>query len=368
MSKIVNQDASKAIKGILYQFYEAVHWCWQLTKGQSLYIEKFGDISISDQSNIEVKNYGDSLTDSHDNFWKTLSNWLNDSFDDSNYKYLILLTTQPIGDRSKFIRWNESNLDEKIEVLKKISESAEQRYELSLQKYSSNTTGKKNKPSPPKYIRSVIDNIDTQKIQNVLEKFIILDSSPIFTERYNQLLDIYGKSVLEKNRETFINAQLGFILTPMVVEGNGWKISYQDFTTEVGVLTQKLQSNSRVFPSKPDLETIENESNLDDRLFIKKIIDINYSDEIKEAYDDYISSSLIIAEEFKFGTLQKYLNEFQDSVISDFKRQFKRSSRGCSSDVIRDSQDFYDDCMLLARHHSPDMNQPRKVLGMVYCI
>ena len=72
--QIIN-DATDKVKGFLYQFYTALKYCFELMPGEKLYIEKYGDITISQLKQIEVKNYSKPLTDTQENFWNTLNNY-----------------------------------------------------------------------------------------------------------------------------------------------------------------------------------------------------------------------------------------------------------------------------------------------------
>ena len=60
--QIIN-DATDKVKGFLYQFYTALKYCFELVPGEKLYIEKYGDITVSQLKQIEVKNYSNPLTD-----------------------------------------------------------------------------------------------------------------------------------------------------------------------------------------------------------------------------------------------------------------------------------------------------------------
>ena len=105
-------DASASIKGTIYQFYVALEKCFNLLKNENIYIEKYGDIT-SNSEQIEVKHYQKCLTNLDKNFWNTLKNWLQDDFDISSYKNLILLTTQDMGNKCLFKDWNEKKIQDK---------------------------------------------------------------------------------------------------------------------------------------------------------------------------------------------------------------------------------------------------------------
>ena len=78
--KRLDQDASSSIAGIIYQFYITVEKCFELSKGKKLHIEKYGDITVNGEYQIEVKKFKDNLTDSHKNLWNTINNWLKEDF------------------------------------------------------------------------------------------------------------------------------------------------------------------------------------------------------------------------------------------------------------------------------------------------
>ena len=90
MSSKLKHDASSSIDGTIYQFYIAIDKCFELLDGEKVIIEKYGDVTVSDKYQIEVKHYQEDLTDLHENIWKTIDNWLQNAFDVSHYKNLIL--------------------------------------------------------------------------------------------------------------------------------------------------------------------------------------------------------------------------------------------------------------------------------------
>lgn len=90
-SKLRN-DASSSTDGIVYQFYIALKYAFDLPENRKLLIEKFGDVTLESISQIEVRKYQENLTDSHENLWNTLRNWLDPRFYIDGFETLILLT------------------------------------------------------------------------------------------------------------------------------------------------------------------------------------------------------------------------------------------------------------------------------------
>ena len=136
MSEILINDSTKTFKPIIYQFLIALEKCFEMQDEESIWIEKYGDVTSSIGVQIEVKDYQNNLTDLDHNVWKTLKNWLDDNFDATKYKNLILLTTQTISKSSKFIDWNTKNKDEKYQILNLIAK------EFNKQKKKSDSTQK----------------------------------------------------------------------------------------------------------------------------------------------------------------------------------------------------------------------------------
>lgn len=94
MNAKLDFDASKLYEALKYQIHVAIDYCHTLDKDDVLWIEVFGDVTVEGRDQVEVKEYSDSLTDSHENLWNTLNNWLKPDFNHQQYANLILLTTQ----------------------------------------------------------------------------------------------------------------------------------------------------------------------------------------------------------------------------------------------------------------------------------
>ncbi|WP_146154715.1 hypothetical protein [Photobacterium angustum] len=340
----MKQNATATTKGFIYQFYEAIDWCWQLEEGQTLYIETFGDISISNESNIEVKNVAGNLTNMGDSFWKTLRNWLDDGFDEKEYKKFILITTQEISSTSLLFNWNTFEVNKRINIIKDIIKIHFIDYNKSELDYNNGKI--KNKPKVNKYISMVSEYIESEKLLNIVSKFLILDSSLIFEERYKQICDIYGKTVLRKNVESFIYSQIGFIISPASTSNN-WAITYEDFRREIDHLVQIYASGSRVFPKIKTKDT--DLGKYGKYLFVRKIEDIKYTDVIDSACADYARSLSIISESFSHGEPKNRYDDYLQEVMNHFDTLYRMKSRRCSNNIDFDSQDFYDEHSL----HSP---------------
>jgi len=318
------QDSSSSFKGIVYQFYEALDWCFELLPGQSLYFEKYGDIAITDSINIEVKQYKDNLTDSHENFWKTLSNWLKPPFDHTKYQRLILITTQAIGSTSAFINWNKQSPDERINTLQRI-------LDYRAKKYTINT-----------YQNLILQNINNNTFSNFVAKIELFDCSPALNDKFDKIVHTRAKhTVLVKNREALIKSLLGFMMSPDIVIDKGWVINEDDFSKELEFLSDKFKTNSRIFPSKSNIN-LDIKQLTGNELYIQKIKDINYEAVIPRAHSDYIETLKVISDEFKQGVRSQDYDTFQKDVFRDFDNRYGYFSRN-AKDIILDSQNFLDD-------------------------
>ncbi len=336
------QDATSSTMGTIYQFYNALKWCFDLVEGQTLYIERYGDVAIVGDKNIEIKAYDDSLTDSHENLWKTLSNWLNDAFDHSAYNNLLLVTTQNIGKLSKLHDWNAQSPASKLEILKEIHSKAIERYEK-RRPPESGGANKTNERPKSLIIMDYVISKEAKLLESVLPKFEILDSSPLPETEYKQIVQKNAKHVLERYAESLINSLLGFVLTPKIIIGAGWAIKYEDFKNELQNLTTGFASSTRTFP--PKNSNVSPNQSADDSAFVKKILQIDYKAVVDEAKKDYLYAASTILEEFNQGILESRCNNFRSEVLSEFNSKYRTACRNIANEIKHSSRDFYDACM-----------------------
>ena len=220
--KHLANDATDKIKGFLYQFYIALKYCFELNPHEKLFIEKYGDVTIEKISQIEVKNYNNPLTDTHENLWKTLHNWCFGSFDAIQYKSLILLTTQQIGKKSKLNGWNNKTMTDKLSVIISI---AQDYCEKNKEAKKDVTTLKKRQMS------EIISDGNQEKLKTILDKFTIIDCAEGFEDVFEDMKIKHANHIPESNQEQYLNGLLGFVINPNTVENN-WEISFEMFSND----------------------------------------------------------------------------------------------------------------------------------------
>ncbi|CAH5426854.1 hypothetical protein [Enterobacter cloacae] len=334
MEKLPN-NASESTEGHIYQIYTALLYCKDLLKGESLYFEKYGDITISNNCQIEVKRYKEDLSDTHINIWKTIKNWLHSSFNPNIYKNLILLTTQQFSKTSTLNDWNSKTNVEKYQALEKI-------YELSKKRNKDTTLI--DQPLTLKYMHDIFNENNESKLKTILTKFIILDRTPILEEQYNRLFYTCTPGIINSNKKIFINSLLGFIISPDTI-GNksGWCITYEQIEEQRTLLTSALCKDTSIFPKRHfDKKLDISSSDYKNHLFVKKIEDINYHDVIIQAKMDYIKTCNTICDEFKNGVNKTRFDFYQDDLINNFVIKHRFHKRNVKKDISIASLNFYD--------------------------
>ena len=281
---------------------------------------------------IESKSYKEDLTDMHKNFWNTLKNWTRPDFKHNNYCRLILFTTQKIGSKSKFIGWNDRSDNDKYEILKEIKkENADSISEVS------------------RIINEIFNHTSEEIIKAILNKFIIADSSPCLSEYYQTLKDKIAKNIPVPSKDDYMSALLGFLLTPETVENNKWEITYENYSLRCERLAEELCSGTKIFPAtyfrqKP---SEEGKVQFSEYLFVKKIKDIEYDVIVSEAITQYWQTMMTIGDDFKKRNFPKtHIDVFQTELINCYKPKYRKASRNTTdAEIVKDSQDFYDDIM-----------------------
>ena len=354
--KTARSDASSQIAGFLYQFIVALDYCFQLSPGQSLYIEKYGDVAIKDDGSydgesgkdvsVEIKMYADEIDVNHHNLLNTLYNWMEDDFDFEKYQTLIVYTTQKIAKKSPLQGWNSKKTEERVRIVtgcfnKYLTDNKAKIEDKDASKYK---TIKKN----AKQMQRVIG---TDKLSSLLERVVIVDSCKNLEQAYNGLMK-YAKVTTETLQETFINCLLGFIISPKNVK-NGWRIDYDKFTAQVQLLAVEMAPQSITFPDAPDVTVKDGE--YDDSLFVQKLKQIE-SDRITDAVMDFAKTTGLLAKELDRPSAEKNLADYQTELLQiyNLKHEIAVDELAMKGEVTNDyvkiaSRVFYNQILLAAR-------------------
>ena len=331
----LRSDASPLIQGFLYQFVVALEYCFRLSPGQSLYVEKYGDVAIKEDGtydeatggvSIEVKMYADKLDVRHHNLLNTLFNWLEDDFNFESYSRLIIYTTQQIAGKSKLKGWNDKKPEDKVKI---ITDS----YSDYLEKHKSkiadidptkHKTVKSNAQQMTRVLASVnnanggIDKEASKKrLSDLLARVMIIDSCKDFDHAYNELFK-YAQVTTDNLREHFIQCMLGYIISPKNTQ-NGWKIDYDSFTKHFRTLAREMLPQSIEFPEAPDVKVDEKE--YADALFVLKLKCIDY-DRIYEAMVNYAKTTGLLTGKFKRPSAEKNLAKYQSSMAYIYQNKY----------------------------------------------
>ena len=353
--KTMRSDASSQIAGFLYQFIVALDYCFQLTSGQSLYIEKYGDVAIKSDGtydgdatdiSVEVKMYADEFDVNHHNLLNTLYNWLEDDFDLGQYQTLIIYTTQKIAKGSPLAGWNDKQPEDRVKIVKD-----------SYSKYLKDNKAKIEKKDANKYktikknARQMRRVLDTDRLSSLLERVVIIDSCKNLENAYKGLLK-YAKVTTENLQEAFINSLLGFIISPKNMK-DGWKIDYDTFTAQVQLLAVEMLPTQISFPDPPDVTVKEGE--YDESLFVEKLKQIEVK-KITDAVMDFAKTTGLLSKEFDRPSAEKNLADYQAELLQiyNLNRENAVDALAMEGEVTEDyvkraSRVFYRQTLLAAR-------------------
>ncbi|MGC1182315.1 hypothetical protein [Legionella sp.] len=335
--KKIPNDNTASVKGTVYQFYVALERAFMLEEDQKIWIEKFGDVTVSGQEQIETKLYNDSLTDNHLNFWKTLKNWFEPEFDYHAYTSLILFTTQSIGSSSKFLNWNDATVDERLKKLQTILQISEERFK--------NKIGIQKGKIPSQVLkeqRFVLHYSRSERLKAIISKLTIESDSPDIGAIRKKILDRHAKTICPAKREDFLNDLMGYIISSSNAS-NGWEVTFDGFSKQLTQISARYHRLTVIFPCKLKNPTSEQIELQKEKRFVHKIQEIEHHDVISEAILHYILASITVMEELKNyafdpNCYHTYANNHKKNQQSEHriaKRQFFQ-------DRVIASQNFYD--------------------------
>lgn len=344
---VMNTTKNSALDTALSFYYQTLvtlNNCFDLKKGGQIKMEKDGDISIIGNlltaTQIEVKHYSDALTDNHENFWKTLSNWVQPEFKYEAYQYLVLYTTQSYGARTLLKTWNEKDENGKLEILKTIT-----------QKTRKQTTRKTKNGTIEEY-RDNVMNTPEEKLKNILSKvYLSVENKDVFSLRESLLEKISYISDEYKNQ--YIDGLTGFLYRK--AQKGEWIISYQEFNEKRLELT-RIYSSELPFPEFfGEPASTEDADRYQSKLFVSKIKNIEYDDVLPEAIGNYLELIHTLNRDLDISsTYRAYTNNYRNMLASKLNRQYAKAKREQTH-----PQTFYDDAVgenpFSLKNYCPDM-------------
>ena len=350
------QDATESTRGTVYHLCVAVQKCYELREDESVLLEELGDITTEDKEQVEIKQYSDTLTDGHLNFWNTLRNWMDDSFNHASYSSLVLHTTQEFGPRASIAKWNESTTESRIHLLRAINASFEEKFD--------NRKAEDEKVVPSSALsaqRYVLESSRTERLQSLVPKVWIEARSKTLPVLYEGLKQDRIKGIPSGQKGAYLDSLLGFVCRPDMTKGESWEITYEMFDRKLQELNSIHSVESRIFPSRHFHAKRESRHvDASEDLFVQKIRDIDYPDVIPTAIHHYQAAILTIDTEFQERRIEpEKFESYSSQVVQRFNGSYRKASRNCR-DVIRDSQDFYDETLVDQApdfpgfHDSPD--------------
>lgn len=307
MSTKLPVDATHLFKALQYQLFVAVDHCYALEPHQCLWLEVYGDVTVSDKAQVEVKFYSDNLSDSHSNFWNTLKNWLHEGFDHKAYQTLILLTTQDYGAQTALKGWNERTALEKLSVMQAIFDASQGKLE--------NDNSDAAKPSKSQTLQQyVMADERRDDLLEILARMKITTGADSLEERIHNFKTIHLKTIRESKYQNFIDDLLGFMCGTELV-ANGWKITHKAFADRLSELSKLYMKHPCTFPPLDEnaLKQLIKNDEIESRLFAQKIEEIGAESQLARAALHLLIAEHTISQLYDDGVIFKsdvdrYLN------------------------------------------------------------
>lgn len=307
MNAKLDFDATKLFIALKYQILVAMEYCHTLKPGESLWIEVFGDVTVSDRAQVEVKYYADNLTDAHHNFWNTLNNWLKPEFDHSRFGNLVLLTTQPFGPTASLTAWANIGDDERLNLILGIREATKAHLK-EIGKTSSKTLELQDK---------VLADSSRDRLLKVLPKIrIVTDQSDLMTR-----IECYKNEHLiminDHRVDQYLDDMFGFMTSPGRIT-RGWQISREDFKAKSCELYGRYAKGLLRFPKLNNDLIYEGAKAmpLDSRRFALKLHEIGADEELLlDAAYDLVHAEQYIVELIKdCATAKSAIDQYSDNT------------------------------------------------------
>ncbi|HGP3419400.1 TPA: hypothetical protein ACLHMH_001318 [Acinetobacter baumannii] len=320
-----------------YQFLIGINKCFSLESDQSIFFERDGDVSVSGENpensvQIEVKNYADTLGDHHENFWKTLKNWLDPKFEHEKYGALVLHTTQPFGVTTRFKDWNTLDAQQRFNVLQEI--------------YSERTKDELEAKEPKAVVtfqKKVMETNSNKLIQVIAKVNLFIEADDHEAIKRTILERPIG--IPKYNRERYLDGLIGFVYS--LADKKSWEVKKRDFDAKCEELTATYRKTDFTFPPFIGYEATDTEIEIHQtKLFVQKIHDIEHHSFIDEAISNYIELQNSLTEQLHEHPLYAAkTKDYQKRVIKILKINYSTAQLE-AVDWLKSSKLFYNKTMV----------------------
>ncbi|AOZ06467.1 hypothetical protein BKK80_12030 [Cupriavidus malaysiensis] len=166
------------------------------------------------------------------------------------------------------------------------------------------------------------------------------------SDLYEKILETKIRGLTDSRKTNFIDALIGFVCRADSLDGN-WEITCEQFDAKLRDLQATFGYASRVFPSlKRILDAGDLPAVQADEPFIRKIQEIQHTERIDVAIQQYQATVQTIREEFEHYRVEEdVLRDFEYGVIQRFEMGYAIACSDCE-DEIKHSRRFYDRTMM----------------------
>ncbi len=325
-------EALKTALAFHYQVLIGLEKCFSMQKGQSVWFERDGDVSLVDvdpqlAAQAEAKAYSKPLTDHHANLWNTLNNWLDPNFKHEQYGALILHTTQAFGSTTRLKDWNAQTAKKRLQTLNDI--------------YDERTTEELDAEKPKEIVR--LQKAVMQADRNL--RHDIVSKVTLFTEADDA--DSLRKGLPSKlvgipvnNQDRYVQGLVGYIYDQ--ADKCSWEVEQARFSATCEELTALYCRKEFTLPPFTGHEASELEvTQHHDNLFVQKINDIEHCDVIPDAIGNWLELQNSLIEELdEYPLYRERTKAYQKQLIKRFELNYSTAQLE-SDEPIKDSKILY---------------------------
>ncbi|MGX5641826.1 hypothetical protein [Bacillus toyonensis] len=340
MERLKNNDTLTKL-GDFYHYLLVLKSCLEMVPDEKIFVETYGDlsrVSKHNSSQTEIKHHKDThiLSDRSSEFWNTLKNWLENHEDMEQFKSLILLTTSSIKSNSVFNNWEDTSVNERLQIIKSAG------------------VERKKKEKEFRKLYEIIDSYPESILCKILEKItLVFDQPNINTIRKELMLHPHFLNLSEENFTPYVNSILGYIISIPESPPYSWEIDFQSFRDLAINLRDRFTSNERVIPNTYATRTTDTYEAYKHKKFVKEIERIEYESFINDAIDDVWRKNNTIIDFFDgniqfFSDLKVYKNDLRrkltymkNDIELDCPNQERRT-------LIKHSKKYYNKAMMMS--------------------